>query len=295
MQRLLQELPVDTVTTVSESPLSRSLRTSFEMAIDADAEWLLICDADVVPVGDGLRRVLRQATEMPSHYLQMSPRVQDLTFRAPLTRGVRVYRVSLLPVALEVLASGTHERRPESGLINDLVAVGHPSGLSHVVVGLHDFEQWHRDLYRKGYFFAHKHVEKLSNIVARAHAEVEAPEDLRSLLLGLADGLLGPDPNADVRPFDQATVTARLAEHGIAEKAPLVDHAALDAVFDRCQADAPSRGGYWQTNPFPPRILDQWPEFRRRDGGSAVTSMLRHYRRLGPASLLPALGLARRR
>lgn len=287
---VLRGLPDTQVEVVTASPLSRSLDITLERTLDVDVELLLVCDADVVPDPVALRRALDDARTLPGHYLQVTVRVTDWLFGSIRTLGIRIYRAQHLAQALDVLREGPDPRRPESSMITEMARRGRPSARTLSVAGIHDRGQWRRDVYRTAYFASHKHAEKLSHLVPRWREMVARDDDFRVALLGLGDGLVGLDPNADVDAFDRGTIDERLESIGIGEKDDLAGAERVE-LSRAAAAEAGNEGrGGWLTNPLPDEARSQWAEFRRNGSRSTAARELGAlHRRRGFGSLPRAL------
>lgn len=286
-ERLVAEGVNGSVAVIRETPLAKSLQTTLERAMDACAEWVLVCDADVLAFPDGLKEALDQAQAMPADYFQFTGRVFDHLFGRQRTLGIRIYRLSLAPLALDLLRTAADPRRPESSIITEMEMRGHRSAIARRPLGVHDAAQWQRDYYRKGFFFAHKHEDKLSALVPHWRAQSTHDQAFRAALLGLADGLVSTDPGADTTAFDDAKVRVRLESCGVRERVPLeVEEAKeLRRMSEQAWAQSPARG--WETSPFPRNPKGQWAEFRRdRSIGDAVGQMRSYYSRRGFRSLV---------
>lgn len=69
-----------------------------------------------------------------------------------------MYRTALVPLALECIPPPGRELRPERAMLTRLFELGHASRRTGTVLGLHDYGQSYRDLYRKAFLHANKHV-----------------------------------------------------------------------------------------------------------------------------------------
>lgn len=188
------------VIVVEERPFERALRGSFTRAIDAGCEWTLMLDGDVLPRPVTFERLLGRARRLPAGAFQMQGLVYDKFLGRARKAGNRVYRTSLLAAALDHVPPEGVELRPETHVCLAMARQGHASHLVDEIVGLHDYEQFHRDIYRKAHVFAHKHVEvaarRLATWAVRARDDADCLTALQGFCAGLAAGFRGIDVGA---------------------------------------------------------------------------------------------------
>jgi len=248
--------PGSSLTEISAVPFEATLRQCWEDAIARAAEWTLTIDADVLLAPAAVATLLQRARAMPPHFLQLEARAFDKVQGRWREVGHRVYRTELLPKALALLPAPGTSIRPESATIKRLGAAGHPSRLVDDAVGVHDFDQYCRDLYRKAFTHAHKHRSKAGAIIARCADLRRDDPDYYIILKGVWDGLLHDGPvRLDASAFAERAQSA-LAEIGIAEKQPLEDasRAALST------ADAQFRHAVTESEPPVDAPRDEPPQ-----------------------------------
>lgn len=236
-RRLLeQQLPDGaSLSVVSGVPFEKTLRDCYETAIAAGADWTLTVDADLLLAPGAVDRLLRLAAGMPPEHLQLEGRAFDLIQGRWREVGHRVYRTALLPKALALLPAPGEVIRPESATIKRLGAQGHRSRIVDSPVGLHDFAQYRRDLYRKAFTHAAKHRSRAGRIIERCADRRTADDDYLVMLKGIWDGLLHQGPvQLDAAAFSERAAIA-LAELGLAE------HSELDLATWLADADLRAR------------------------------------------------------
>lgn len=147
-----------TVRRIQVRPFHEAVRHGFELAIESKSDWLVTCDGDVL-VNPGVnRRLARVAEEMEPSYWQAIGQVKDKLAGCARLGGLRLYRVAFLHKAVESVAAVV---RPEAELCKI-----YPRWLRLPdVFGSHDYEQYYRDLYRKGAQHRVKHQSWAKNIV----------------------------------------------------------------------------------------------------------------------------------
>lgn len=174
----------DDVVSISVAPFSDAVRKCYQLAIDRAAKWLVTCDADVLVDADAAEQILRIVKLMPSEAWQAIGQVNDKLAGCVRLGGLRIHRVSALPKAIMLVNDVAI--RPEADLCLKM-----PNWVrARVTLGSHDFEQWYRDLYRKGAQHRKKHPTWARSIAHRWRASHDL--DLRAAGLGW-DGHPPPD------------------------------------------------------------------------------------------------------
>ncbi len=210
------------VASVEMSPSSVALEYCLREGRKRGAEWVMICDGDVLTNLGSVEQLVGQLGELESKDLVVISRVVDKLFGEIRTGGIRVYRSSVVDLLdAEVLCIGS--TRPDSSLIPQMRQAGYRAMESSVVVGLHDYEQYYRDLYRKGYFHYVKHASFRQRLLESWTDQCRVDDDFLATLAGFADAMTGPLIEADVSLFDPDKIAQRLALLGLAEKRPDLD------------------------------------------------------------------------
>ena len=212
-----RELPEAEVATVAAGDFPTTLRRCFETAVALDHAWTVTLDGDVLLLpgaGQAIRRIIAR---MPSRAGHADALVQDRVTGLARSAGVRVYRTSTMRAALEIGDwSGT--LRPESHLIlslPDSMAPWSPT----VLVGLHDHEQYLRDLFRTSFVMMRKTPRERDRLVARWTGSTD--DEDRVLLAG-AEAALRDDLPFVIDASRYAELADEfLRETGIEEREPL--------------------------------------------------------------------------
>jgi hypothetical protein len=179
----------DAIVVVRKSPFSLALRTGLEAGIAAGRPWTFCIDADVILRPGAVAAVLAHARRQPETVAVVQALLLDkltLTIRCV---GIHFYRTTLLPKALALIPSEGDAIRPENTTIKALAAGGNPMAVVPYVAGIHDFGQYNRDIYRKCFVHAHKHLDRIPELVPYWRAHGESDPDFRVALEGAAAGL----------------------------------------------------------------------------------------------------------
>lgn len=152
---LLQSLLVDRkVHRVSGRPFSQTLRRSLETGLDLALPWTLCIDADVLVLPE-LAIFLDEIQYLPPGCFAAQGLVLDKLIPSCRPAGNHLYRTSLIPQALARIPNDA--LRPETEMIQSMQQSGYGFHQSRRVIGLHDFEQYIRDVFAKAYLHGHKH------------------------------------------------------------------------------------------------------------------------------------------
>lgn len=156
------------------SPFADAVRECFRIGLESGAEWLVTVDADVLIAADYREKISEELKGFSGW--QVLGHIDDKLFGGTRIGGVRAYRVAAIPALLPAIRDGV--LRVESQLCME-----HPGWrLSSLVTGRHDYEQYYRDLYRKGAAHRVKH-RSWAGLVERVWARSD-DRDLRAAYAG---------------------------------------------------------------------------------------------------------------
>ena len=226
---ILRQVPEDRLHVVDERPFEAALRRCYQIGIESDTEWMITVDADVLLRDGAINGLLAEAAAMPPDHFQVEGTVFDKLTNRARWAGLRCYRTAYLPAAASLLPNEGEQIRPESSTIHRFVDCGHPFQRSTTVYGVHDYDQYYRDVYRKVFVHASKHAHLLPELLRwwKTHAHMDA--DFRVALRAACDGLTASEtPKADSRDYASLACNA-LTDLGFLDKPPL----AINAIGSR--------------------------------------------------------------
>lgn len=218
---LAKQAPGVEVIRVQKTPFRETLREGLSRGAATGAPWLLSVDADVLPSPDAVVRASDWATHAAAHDAVISGMILDRLLNSARFGGVRLYRTSVIPMVLEIMPGEGETVRPESAAILRLVEQGWNHVLRAELVGLHDYEQYYRDLYRKAFLHMRKHGGRSSGLLQAWQAGAQQDPDYLAALAGAADALLwreDVDCDASHGAYRSSDALARL---GLEEKGAL--------------------------------------------------------------------------
>lgn len=140
----------DAVAAVSQSPFSEAVRECMRIGIRSGREWLVTIDADVLISPTYWEDMQPIIADADSAAWQILGRMDDKLSGSIRQGGVRAWRGSALPRLIDHVRDTV---RPEGDL-----CARFPGWIeADAVTGRHDYEQFYRDLYRKGAAHRRKH------------------------------------------------------------------------------------------------------------------------------------------
>ncbi|MBE2192953.1 MAG: hypothetical protein IAE83_02150 [Anaerolinea sp.] len=153
-----QQVPPEHVVVIHERPFSKAVQRSFEIGLDFGLDWTLCVDADVLLRGNGIRMLIEAASTLPESTFTFSGSVLDKLLGHIRPGGGHLYRTQHVQKALEFIGDSDSQIRPEKYVKARMNDVGYAYVVNkQLTVGVHDFEQYYTDIYRKCFVHAHKH------------------------------------------------------------------------------------------------------------------------------------------
>ncbi len=155
---LEQGVPEENIYFVKESPFSKTLFKSLELGKEKGLPWLFCVDADLLLRPGSVSTLLAYARKQPEKVCEIQGFVFDKFFGGPRPGGVHLYRTKLIPELMEALSEVKETIRPEYHTLLLMKERGFPYTVVPFVVGLHDYEQYYKDIYRKCFVHGVKHL-----------------------------------------------------------------------------------------------------------------------------------------
>ena len=133
------------------------------------------------------------AEQQSENTLEVQGMVFDKFFHMPRQAGNHLYRTSLLGKAIDQIPEEGVNIRPEGHLLNEMNKRGYPWKKLHYVVGLHDFEQYYADIYRKAMVHSRKHLKYSGRYLPLWKKNMTEDRDFEVAMAAFAEGLVGDD------------------------------------------------------------------------------------------------------
>lgn len=238
---LLRDLvSADAMHSVSAIPFSACLRQSLQCGIDQGRTWTLCIDADVLVEPASIVSLCRQAARTPNRVMEIQGVVFDKFFCIARPAGNHLYRTEFLGQLIDAIPVDGSSLRPESDAIKELSSHGYRWQQSRTQVGVHDFEQYYRDIYRKCFLQAHKHREYLAFPQKYWQAMREHDADFAVASQAVADGLKQECPPSVAKDFaDTAYIDSRIESLGLTEKSALSNTCSAATITAQTRSTLP--------------------------------------------------------
>ncbi len=219
---LLGVVDASQINIIREVPFESALRKSFFIGTKSDSKWLLVIDADLLVLPDSIRKIVDEANAEPDDVFHIQGIIFDKFFRDYRKAGPRIYRVNTLKKAMDLIPVDGEEIRPEYSTIKKMESEGFRSKSSEVVFGVHDFEQYYTDIYRKCVVHAFKHKSEIDILIKKWIEKIE-DNDYRIALSASVDAFLSYESvSIDKRLFEDGS--KRLLDRiGLNEKSEIFD------------------------------------------------------------------------
>lgn len=205
-----------TIHVIKNLPLEETIKVCYEIGSKSKKKWMITVDADVLISEGALNKILAESEKLPKHYLQVEGRIVDKLTQRVRWAGIRCYRTELLAKAIELIPSHS-TIRPESSAIDKMKVLGHPSKRSNSIFGLHDFEQFYSDIYRKAFIHSYKHQMFLFDMINTWKQKAKYDTDFIVALKGVSDGLCSlslqnSNKNTDLLLMEQILTNLNVTE-----------------------------------------------------------------------------------
>ena len=257
-QFLLEKQGYKDVVTIQESPFSLAVRKSYELGSQSGKKWTLCIDADVLVKKGAIQELIQYAESLEENVFEVQGTFIDKFLAIRRTGALHLYRSSLLPKALEVIPPEGSTLRPEGSTLKAMAALGYPFALTDILVGIHDFEQYYADIYRKCYTHAHKHSKFIADIESywKAH---QIDKDYEVALLGCRAGKVYEQTVYIDKRFLAEEAEEVLLLKKIKEKPP-IDPATFDPDIVGKIVDSFSIDPGMQDSLFPKELWNKAPQ-----------------------------------
>lgn len=186
---LAQGVPEEHLFLIHEAPFSAAMKKSFTIGIETNLPWTYCVDADVLLRRGAIEKMIELAEQQRTEICEIQGYVLDKFFGGPREGGIHLYRTGLLQRAIEQIPDEGVNIRPEFHTLEALRKLGFPYKQMPVLVGLHDFEQFYSDIYRKSFVQAHKHLRQTDLFLGVWRAGASMDPDYQVALKGFAAGV----------------------------------------------------------------------------------------------------------
>lgn len=143
--------PRQQVTVVHAKPFVNAVRKTFEIGMESGRPWVVGMDADVLLMSDGVDRLASLCGNAGPKVFTITTLVLCKFFGGFCFRGIHCYPARLLAEALPLIeqSRAAESLRPETAVVQAMMARGYEMQGPPVPVGVHDFKQSFRHIYLK--------------------------------------------------------------------------------------------------------------------------------------------------
>jgi hypothetical protein len=239
---VLQEVPEKFVHVIECRPFEAALRECYKIGIKSGKKWMVTIDGDVLPKPGFANGIVKLTNDVSDKVIMFNAIIHDKLMMSYRTGGVKIYRVKYLKEALEEVPDDGKSLRPEAATLQKMMKRGLKKKNFNFVIGLHDYEQYYRDIYRTAYFHATKHKEKVANLLPRWKNASKTDSDYAVAVKGAVDGLLSEhETKSDVRYFSGISKKA-VESLGLNEK----DSININRISQKVEDELTSAGPFYR-------------------------------------------------
>jgi hypothetical protein len=234
LELLKKQVSEENLFIINETPFSNAVKRTFEIGIDCNKDWTLAIDADILVTEDCITKIVSIAENLEDYFFEIQGRILDKFYGVPRGGGPHLYRTKYLPKAINFIPKEGTSLRPESDTYDRMAEIGCHFYFGKEVFGLHDYEQFYKDIYRKGFLHAKKHWRYLSHFENYWHVNKEIDKDFLVAIHGFKQAQFYNDTVFVDRNFFPTQLNDYLSEIGLVEKKAI---ARMDNLFIKNELD----------------------------------------------------------
>jgi hypothetical protein len=174
---------------VKQRPFSKALRVGLEIGYETQTDWVYCIDADILLRPNAISEILEFGQFQDHSVCEIQGRVYDKFFGGPRPAGNHLYRRELIPEVIKRIPEEGINIRPEYHTLQAMKRDGYSWLDVDTCVGLHDSEQFFKDVYRKCFVQAHKHAHLAELFLETWRRQTSDDPDMRVALAGFSDGI----------------------------------------------------------------------------------------------------------
>ncbi|MDN3667878.1 hypothetical protein QWY93_00800 [Echinicola jeungdonensis] len=218
-KQLLEQLfEKESIDIVHEIPFSAAIKRSFEIAIKSRKDWLLCIDADVLISKIGLEKVLSKLDKYSKKTFCVQGLILDKFFGIFRPAGNHFYNIHHLKKAINYIPKDGETLRPESFIKREMALLDFPTQQSDIIIGIHDYEQYYADIYRKCFLQAHKHRSFVDYVLPKWRSLASIDFDFKVAIYGVTSGKIFSDKVNVSKEFIKDEILDVMEIKGITEK-----------------------------------------------------------------------------
>lgn len=212
--------PISPIEVISSWPFEDTLIKSYEAALRLNKEYTLMVDADTIALFDSVNKLMQTAHKTKPFITQGL--IYDNIFSKYRRAGHHLYRTELLARAVKYIPKKGQYLRPESFVIKKILQEGEKKLYTNILFGVHDFEQYFADLYRKSVNHGHKH-QYLWRELEEALKSNSIEDERNVISLGFFEGMTNSRHFSLNSTLDVQSIKNRIYFLGISERKDIKD------------------------------------------------------------------------
>ena len=241
---VLQQVRKENIFIVNKKPFSEAVRANFKIGIEQNKPWTLALDADLILAKGAISQMIVKLEELGDNYYIYQGWVYDKFFKGFRTGGPHLYRTSLLQKGITFIPKEGKSLRPESDTYRAMQEIGYHYYVDNRYYGLHDFEQYKRDIYRKFFLHSKKHRSYVKQFMESWKHDILLDADYSIALKGLSDGLLYDGEVLIDTDFFAEKSNHIFTELGVVEKGELIKEDVFKDYFLEVENKLPKKDNW---------------------------------------------------
>lgn len=226
---IAEQISKENIFLIHEKPFYKAVKKNFEIGIKQGKKWTLAVDADVLLTRQAIQSMIETASKLGDKLYIYQGYVLDNILVKYREGGPHLYQTKHLQQALSYLTTNQTVLRPESDTYNKMAAEGFIKYVDDKVYGIHDYEQYYKDIFRKAYFHGKKHSYLAGSLVDKWSVLTIKNDDYRVALYGLFSGLISKKITKVNTNFFEQERRKYLSVLNFKEKEPLEEE--IDIYF----------------------------------------------------------------
>ena len=208
---------------VQEKPFAKALEKSFNIGLQQGKKWLLCNDADVLPSPFLLDFLSKEVAAHQEDVFEYHTRVFDKFYGGIRPGGIKLYNTKALDEALKMIPNVYKSTRPESDVIRKMQQNGYKKIGVKRISGVHDYEQYYKHLYMKGFSHARKHAKQMKIFYPYWKRMAAIDKDFTAALQGLKDGRKKSAQKPDTQTASKVIQHLNMVEKGTLQSVSFSD------------------------------------------------------------------------
>lgn len=227
---LVKQISKKNIHVVHKEPFRAALEESYRIGIKADRKWTMVIDADVLICTGLISKLYSKAENAPNSVFVILTEMIDKFFGGKRVGGVKVYRTKLLPEALKIVPES--DVRPEAFVIKNMHKKDFYVDIIDLICGLHDYEQYYSDIFRKGYVHGVKHAAFAKTLLSFWKRQASSDLDFAVLLAGYTAASKHSGALQLAKDESRNYFTSYMKLSGIKEKDALDNDINVNSIID---------------------------------------------------------------